>query len=165
MKLIYLLLAAVCLSGCGPSQAERDAKEANQKFRDRAAALKIICDSGGTYAEFRDRELSLLACREAYQAPLADKAPAIEQLVLATEATDNLWNVKNQLEVDRYFLFGQSKEQKDEHKAAMKIIKEGAGLSYDQLKAEGGWPAYVQHGLTMVSSECAELIKQCSASR
>jgi hypothetical protein len=112
MKLIYLVLALALLSGCGPSKAELQAKaaleakmEADKAFRQALdaqrkqdeqirlqsvhdfvgslASLKAACETGCTHAEFRDRELKLVACWEANKSQLAKTNFGILQQTMA----------------------------------------------------------------------------------
>ena len=150
------------LCGCGPSAKELAEQQARQRsfqeFKQAVAAVKV-CTQGATYREFREKELALATSYAANQSALADKTNAISQLVLVMQATDCMWDLKNQIQA-QFPYFHPDESRKYEMAMAIKTIAKGSGLTYDQIKAEGGYPNnYIQHGLTLISSECDDLLK------
>jgi hypothetical protein len=151
---ISLCLVAMTLCGCGPSAKQ----VARQSFRESVAAMKV-CTQGATYAEFREKSLALEACYTANESVLVDKSKDINQLVQVMKATDILWDLNNQIQ-SQFPNFVPDESKKSEEATAMKIIKEGSGYTYAQIKSEGGFPNnYVQHGLALISSLCDNLLK------
>jgi hypothetical protein len=144
--------------GCGPSAKQLADQQAQQRFRESVAAVKV-CTQGSTYVEFRQKRLALETSYTANQSALADKTNAIDQLVLVMQATDGLWDLKNQIQ-SQFPYYHEDVSRRHVMAEAMLVIQKDSGLSHAELKAEGGFPGnYVQHGLTLISSQCDDLLK------
>jgi len=164
-KFFIFCLLSIFICGCGPSakqladqQARQADQQARQRFRDSVAAMKV-CTQGSTYSEFRQKRLALETYYTANQSALADNKNAIDQLVLVMQATDGLWDLKNQIQ-SQFPYYHEDVSRSREMAHDMVIIQKGSGLSHAEIKADGGFPGnYVQHGLTLISSQCDDFLK------
>ena len=146
------LLVALC--GCGPSAKQLT----RQHFREGIAAVKV-CTQGATYAEFRDKSLALETIYAANQSTLTDKSKDVDQLVRTMKATDSLWSLQMQIE-SQFPNFVPDESRGQEMAQAMLIIQKASHLTHAQIKADGNYfSGYVQHGLTLISSQCDDLLK------
>jgi hypothetical protein len=158
ISLIATAFFAIVLCGCGPSAKQLADQQARQRFRESVAAMKV-CTQGSTYSEFRQKRLALETSYTANQSAIADQTNAIDHLVLVMQATDGLWDLKNQIQ-SQFPYYNEDVSRRHEMAEDMLIIQKGSGLTHGEIKAEGGFPGnYVQHGLTLISSQCDDLLK------
>ena len=155
VKTMLACLFAAILCGCGPSAKQLAEQQARQNFREAVAAVKV-CTDGSTYKEFRERKLALETCFTANQSVLSGESKEIEHLVKLMEATDILWDLRNQIQI-QFTHFVPDESKKSEWAQAMAIIKEGT--TWEQMKVEHDSPNnYVRRGLTLISKQCDELL-------
>ena len=176
---IVLCLFAMTLCGCGPSAkpvVEQQGpsvkqvveqvveQQVHEKFREAVAAMKV-CTQGATYNEFREKRLALETCYTANQTALADSSAAYNHLAQVMDAIDILWNfeITWQFPPTEPFIYPGVNQSEW---AAVLIINPSVAAkagTKDIVQCENdpdfNAENYVHRGLTLISSQCDDLLK------
>lgn len=166
LKIVTVLIAGLALAGCGPSkteQANEEARQARQDFRQIVAALKVSADNGCTYSEFRERRLALETCWKVNGTLLLVSYPDQDyvefyHLADAARDTDILW--REEIQFGDMALWPHLPGWDCAVDITPRLANK-TNLTVGQMDRDPDFhlPNLIRRGLAKVSSECDKLLK------